>query len=196
LTAQVTVEDSNEGVGFPLYFDSLASSTALSQAIPGGVSITAGVGGDGLLGSVTIRLRATGAAAGNLTDTETVTYSFSNHLISGVTSASSLVGSSLTGSWVTRTLTQSLDQTFSNLVIPNGHYWYFAYPKRLGNSFYQINDIGEGAVDAQGYGSVPGVSSNSYSNMNGYTEDYFIYRTSNAGIGSVKIDTGSNRDQL
>jgi hypothetical protein len=145
LTAQVTVEDSNEGVGFPLYFDSLASSTALSQAIPGGVSITAGVGG-----SVTIRLRAT-AAAGNADPserTETVTYNFRNHLVTGVTSATFLTGATLTGSWVTRNLSwgEDLDQTFNSVVIPNGNFWYFAYPKRLGQAFFQINDLGVGAV--------------------------------------------------
>ena len=191
LTAQVTVEDSNEGVGFPLYFDSLASSTQLSKTIPGGVSITAGVGG-----SVTIRLRATGAAAGNLTDTETVTYNFRNHLVTGVTSATFLTGLTLTGTWVTRTVTENLDQTFTNVAIPNGNYWYFAYPKRLGEAWFQINDIGFGAVDAQGYGNAQGVSSNSYGNMNGYTEDYYIYRTSNAGLGTVKIDTGDSQDDL
>jgi hypothetical protein len=62
----------------------------------------------------------------------------------------------------------------------------------LGQALFQINDLGIGAVDAQGYGNASeGVSSNSYGNMNGYTEDYFIYRTSNAGIGTVKIDTAS-----
>ena len=32
--------------------------------------------------------------------------------------------------------------------------------------------------------------------MNGYTEDYYIYRTSNAGLGTVKIDTGDSQDDL
>jgi hypothetical protein len=196
LTAQVTVEDSTEGVGFPIYFDSLASSSIISKTIPDGVSITAAVGG-----SVTIRLRAT-AAAGNATNserTETVTYNFRNHLVTGVTSATFLTGATLTGSWVTRNLAwgEDLDQTFNSVVIPNGNFWYFAYPKRLGEALFQINDLGVGAVDAQGYGNASeGASSNSYGNMNGYTEDYYIYRTSNAGIGTVKIDTGDSLGDL
>ena len=113
-----------------------------------------------------------------------------------MTSAPYLTGGSLTGSWVTRLLTNSLDQTFIASV-PAGNYFYFAHPQRMGQAVFQINDAGIGGLDPQGYDVVPGVSANSYGNLNGYVEDYFIYRTNNSGIGNnVKFDTGSNSTEL
>jgi hypothetical protein len=189
LTAQITVEASNEGVGFPIWFSSLSSKTAISGTVPSGVSITAGPAG-----SVTIRLRATGANL--VSDTETVTYNFYNHIVYGVTSATDLNGATLTGSWVTRTISNSLDQTFT-VNVPIGQFVFFGYPKRLGEAVFQINDLGVGGFNAQGYGGVPGVSSNSYSNMSNYTEDYYIYRSTNSGLGdSTKVDTGSSLTDL
>ena len=191
LTAQITVESSSEGVGFPIWFTSaqLSGKTTLATTVPAGVSITAGPAG-----SVTVRIRATGANI--VTDSETVTYNFYNHLVYGVTAATSLNGGTLTGSWVTRTLSNSLDQTFT-VNVPVGEYIFFGYPKRLGEAVFQINDLGVGGFNAQGYGGVPGVSSNSYSNMSAYTEDYYIYRSTNAGLGSgTKVDTGSSLSDL
>jgi hypothetical protein len=189
LTAQITVEASNEGVGFPIWFSSLSNKSSISGTVPSGVSITAGPAG-----SVTIRLRATGA--GSVSDTETVTYNFYNHIVYGVTSATDLDGTTLTGTWVTRTISNSLDQTFT-VNVPTGQFVFFGYPKRLGEAVFQINDLGVGGFNAQGYGGVPGVSSNSYSNMSNYTEDYYIYRSTNSGLGNnTKVDTGSSLTDL
>jgi hypothetical protein len=113
-----------------------------------------------------------------------------------VTSATDLNGATLTGTWVTRTISNSLDQTFT-VNVPTGQFVFFGYPKRLGEAVFQINDLGVGGFNAQGYGGVPGVSSNSYSNMSNYTEDYYIYRSTNSGLGNnTKVDTGSSLTDL
>jgi hypothetical protein len=194
LTAHIYVEDSNEGVGFPFTFGSTADKQTLSGTVPSGASLTAGIGE-----SVRIRLRGTGNAAAQITGP---TYYFYNHLIWGVTNASSLAnGSALTGVGFVRTLTNSLDQTF-NLALtansPDGDlYGYFAYPKRLGGAIYfSVDDAPIGGFDPQGFAGIPGSSSHSYGNLNGFVEDYFIYRTNNANLGFVKIDTGENSGQL
>jgi hypothetical protein len=62
----------------------------------------------------------------------------------------------------------------------------------MGQAIFQINDAGIGGLDPQGINGIPGASSNSYGNINGYVEDYFIYRTNNSGIGdNLKFDTAS-----
>ena len=76
-------------------------------------------------------------------------------------------------------------------------YGYFAYPKRLGDAIYfSVDDAPIGGFDPQGFAGIPGSSSHSYGNLNGFVEDYFIYRTNNANLGFVKIDTGENSGQL
>jgi len=193
LTAQITVESSNGGVGFPIWFSSLTNKSTITGSVPSGVSITAGAGG-----SVTIRLRATGNAPGGsqISDTETVTYNFYNHLLYGVTSAASLTSDTLTGPWLNKSLSNSLDQTFT-FNVPQSEYIFFAHPKRLGECAFQINDIGQGGFSPQGIGGVPGLSTHAYSNMNNYTENYTIYRSTNSGLGdNTKVDTGSDTNQL
>jgi hypothetical protein len=191
LTAQIYVDAANEGVGFPIYFTEteLDRTSSLTAGVPSGVSITSGAGG-----SVQIRLIATGNQS--VTGTASVTYNFFNHFIYGVTSAPSLTSNTITGSWVTRVLSNSLDQTFT-VDVPSGNYIFFAYPQRLGEAVVQINDQSQGGLDPQGYAGIPGVSSHSYSNMNNFTEKYYIYRSNNSGLGNnTKVDTGSNNTEL
>jgi hypothetical protein len=66
----------------------------------------------------------------------------------------------------------------------------------LGVSVNQINDLGQGGFDLQGYAGIPGVSANSYGNLNGFVENYLFYRSNNASLGSIKVDTGANAGEL
>ena len=191
LTAGMYINTANQGSGFPVYANIL-SDGGLTFA-PGVVSITAGVAG-----SVQINLIATGpdeVNGGTTASTKTITFSFVNSFLHGVTSASSLTGGGFTGSWVTRITSNSLNQTFSPNV-PSSHFVYYAYPQRLGESLNQVNDVGQGGFSLQGFGQVPGVSANSYGNMNGYVENYLFYRSDNSGLGQITVDTGANAGEL
>jgi hypothetical protein len=65
-----------------------------------------------------------------------------------------------------------------------------------GAIYFSVDDAPIGGFDPQGFAGIPGSSSHSYGNLNGFVEDYFIYRTNNANLGFVKIDTGENSGQL
>ena len=192
LTAGMYINTANQGSGFPVYANIL-SDGGLTFA-PGAVSITAGVAG-----SVQINLIATGndeANGGTTASTKTITFSFVNSFLYGVSTNESLTAGGFTGSdWINRITSNSLDQTF-NLTVPNGSYAYYGYPQRLGVSVNQINDLGQGGFDLQGYAGIPGVSANSYGNLNGFVENYLFYRSNNASLGSIKVDTGANAGEL
>jgi hypothetical protein len=197
LTAQMYTTTPNQGVGFPLYFES-SDFTANTIAKFVGPNFTFGItAGPGQ--SVTIRLTATGndkVNGGTVSSNLDITYYMYNRIMWGVTGQTSLTAGTLTGSWLTRNTLNSLDQTFI-LNVPIGEYIYFAYPKRLGEAVFQINDLGAGGFNAQGYGGVPGVSSHNWGNDKGFFEDYYIYRSTNSGLGNnTKIDTGSSLTDL
>ncbi len=188
ITGNVYVTDPNKGTGFPVYFPTSAmdSITFSSQ------TLTAEAGG-----SLILRLEATGytgviGGPGRQTSTKDITISFANSFLYGISGGSSLDGTSLgsgfTGAWVTRTTTNSIDQTFT-VNVPVGQYIFFAFPERLGEATYQINDLGIGGFSPQGLNGVPGVSAQTWGNANGYREKYFFYRSINSGLGNnTKVD--------
>jgi hypothetical protein len=188
ITGNVYVINPTQGTGFPVYFPTSAmdSITFSSQ------TLTAAAGG-----SLVLRLEATGytgviGGPGRQVSTKDITISFANSFLYGVSGGSSLDGSSLgsgfTGNWVTRTTTNSIDQTFT-VNVPVGQYIYFAFPERIGEATYQINDLGIGGFSPQGLNGVPGVSAQTWGNANGYREKYFFYRSINSGLGdNTKVD--------
>ena len=188
ITGNVYVTDPIKGTGFPVYFPTGAmdSITFSSQ------TLTAEAGG-----SLILRLEATGytgiiGGPGRATSTKDITISFANSFLYGVSGGSSLdgthLGSGFTGAWVTRTTTNSIDQTFT-VNVPVGSYIYFAFPERLGEATFQINDLGIGGFSPQGLNGVPGVSAQNYYNLNGFVEKYRFYRSTNSGLGNnTKVD--------
>jgi len=188
ITGNVYVTDAIKGTGFPVYFPTAAmdSITFSSQ------TLTAEAGG-----SLILRLEAIGytgiiGGPGRQTSTKDITISFANSFLYGVSGGSSIdglpVGSGFTGAWVTRTTTNSIDQTFT-VNVPVGSYIYFAFPERLGEATFQINDLGIGGFSPQGLNGVPGVSAQNYYNLNGFIEKYRFYRSTNSGLGNnTKVD--------
>lgn len=184
ITGNVYVTDPIKGTGFPVYFptgamDSITFSTA---------TLTAEAGG-----SLILRLEATGytgiiGGPGRATSTKDITISFANSFLYGVTGASSLGPNQFTGGWTSRITTNSIDQT-QTVNVPIGEYIFFAYPRRLGDATFQINDLGIGGFSPQGLGGVPGASAQTAGNLNGYVEQYLFYRSTNSGLGSnTKFD--------
>lgn len=184
ITGNVYVTDSVKGTGFPVYFPTAAmdSITFTSQ------TLTAAAGG-----SLILRLEAEGytgimGGPGRITSTKDITISFANSFLYGVTGASSLGPDQFTGGWTSRITTNSIDQT-QTVNVPIGQYIFFAYPRRLGDATFQINDLGIGGFNPQGLGGVPGVSAQTAGNLNGYVEQYLFYRSTNSGLGSnTKFD--------
>lgn len=184
ITGNVYVTDPTKGTGFPVYFPTAAmdSITFSSQ------TLTAEAGG-----SLILRLEATGytgiiGGPGRQTSTKDITISFANSFLYGVTGASSLGPNEFTGPWTTRITTNSIDQT-RTVNVPIGEYIFFAYPRRLSDATFQINDLGIGGFSPQGLGGVPGVSAQTAGNLNGYVEQYLFYRSTNSGLGSnTKFD--------
>jgi hypothetical protein len=159
------------------------------------VSITAGVGS-----SVTLRLAATGSA--NATDydgQDTVTYTFQNNILYGAFSKTSIDDSDFAN--MTTILSGSLNQAFSVSLPDASTYGFFAKPKRLAPSgvFFQIGNIGGGVdqyLGPQGLFGIAGASEHNYTNANGYVETYTVYRTYNANLGTITIETGSQESHL
>jgi len=72
-----------------------------------------------------------------------------------------------------------------NVTIPqdnaNPYYLYYAYPERLGDATFRDNSTNlEGGFAKQ-------IGSFSYTNVAGYTENYVIYRSEQANLGTISI---------
>jgi len=176
-TASIQV-DSGYGTGFPVFF----ATGAMNQLTYGaGKSITSAPGGG--LGTVTIRLQATGSAGTFSQSASTI--SFLNHVVRGATTATSITAAQLTGGMLAHGFVKSIQSTKASsftLASPTDNYDYFAYPSRLGDiSTLQIGGVGSGGFSKQGEG-IPGTFVQSYTNNAGYTENYNFYRATNSGL--------------
>jgi hypothetical protein len=75
-------------------------------------------------------------------------------------------------------LQNSKTYTFS-INAGSGEYVYYAYPSRLGTATFTVGGF------ANGFSTIP--STLSVTNSNGYSENYYIYRSSNANLGSNTV---------
>ena len=177
-TASIQVDGVGYGTGFPVFFATGAMNTLTFGA---GKSITSAPGGG--LGTVTIRLQATGSAGTFSQSTSSI--SFLNHVVRGATTATSITAAQLTGGMLAHGFTASIQSTKASsytLASPTDNYDYFAYPSRLGDiSTLQIGGVGSGGFSKQGVG-IPGTFVQSYTNNAGYTENYNFYRATNSGL--------------
>lgn len=62
--------------------------------------------------------------------------------------------------------------------VATDQYVWYAYPARLGKSTFKSNGFNGGFNDAQIV---------SFTNGSGYTEDYYVYRSAESGLGNVEI---------
>jgi len=77
--------------------------------------------------------------------------------------------------------TASNDNTRTFTVTPGAsEYIYFAYPKRLGEVTFWVGGF-EGGFEA--------VDTDSVGNSNGWSEDYYSYRSTNANLGETEVTT-------
>lgn len=127
-----------------------------------------------LTASKTYTLKATDER--NATATKTTTLTFCNGIYYGVGSTAG----SFTSAFVTG-LTKKLQtaKAYDFTVSPSDQYIYYALPVRLGTVSFKVGGF-EGGFEAPETVSV--------TNGSGYTENYYVYRSTNKITGSTAVD--------
>lgn len=110
------------------------------------------------------------------TATKSVAITFCNGIYYGVGSTES----NFTSAFVT-SLTKKLQtsKAYDFTVEPTGQYIYYAVPKRLGTVTFKVGGF-EGGFEAPETVSV--------TNSSNYTEEYYVYRSTNPITGSTSVD--------
>lgn len=110
------------------------------------------------------------------TATATSNFNFVNNIYSGVTS-----NASLSGSEVNSTLTAVLQNSKSSTFTPtagSGEYIYYCVPSRLGTVSFSVGGFA---------GGFQSPSTQSVTNSNGFSESFYIYRSTNPNLGTPTI---------
>jgi len=155
---------SSTGFGFPITVSSPYTSYTFTSA---GITYSTP--------PQTITMTATARDASGSSSVSTLNYSFINNIYYGVSSLTSLNSAQVIA--LTPVLQNSKSYTFS-VVANSGEYIYYAYPERLGTATFTVGGFVGGF-------NIP--VSLSVTNSNGYTENYYIYRTTNASLGSTTV---------
>lgn len=126
--------------------------------------------------SITFQLNATD---GTNADTETQSVAFYNRRFWGVSSVASGYSEANIEGLANNELSNSKAKTF--VVSPgSGEYIIFAYPSRLGATTFTVGGF-EGGFESPETVSI--------TNASGYTEDYYVYRSTNPNLGSTTVVT-------
>lgn len=112
---------------------------------------------------------------GKQTATSSTSVVFRNRRCWGVSSSTDYTSALLTS--LSSELLESRIKTFS-VTSNTGQYVYYAYPSRLGTSRFFVGGF-EGGFSL--------VSTLSYTNPSGYTEDYYVYRSENSSLGNINV---------
>jgi hypothetical protein len=115
------------------------------------------------------------ASDSETTVTSNLTYSFYNRRFWGVSSSTSLTESEIEA--LTNELSNSKAKTFT-VTANTGEYIYFAYPLRLGTATFTVGGF-EGGFESPTTVSV--------TNSSSYTENYYVYRSTNSGLGATTV---------
>lgn len=125
-------------------------------------------------GSKTWTLDATKSAEN---DTEVLTINFYNYRFWGATIAASGYTEAIVEGIGNSELSNSKSKTFS-VTAGAGEYIIFAYPTRLGTATFTVGGF-EGGFQSPETVSVTTAS--------GYTENFYVYRSQNSGLGSTTV---------
>lgn len=155
----------SSGFGFPITVNSPYTSYAFTSAA--GVTYTSP--------PQTITLTATARNGSGSSSVATTTFSFINNIYYGVSSLTSLTSPDVIA--LTSVLQNSKSYTFT-ITSGVGQYVYYAYPSRLGTATFTVGGFAGGFE--------PPVTL-SVTNSNGYAENYYIYRSTNANLGTRNV---------
>ena len=163
--AGATVTSSATGVGFPVNLVS-GSGSASSVVYPASSG-----------SSVVFTLNAIGNDA--VTDTATDSISFRNNKYYGVTSNSNLSPADLDATLIDELTTNRTD-TGIELTGGASEYYYYSYPSKYGAATFFVGGF-EGGFQLL-HGGATG-----HTNANGFYETYFVYRSTNAELGTNTV---------
>jgi hypothetical protein len=117
----------------------------------------------------------TSTTSGGTTVTKTATLSFANGVYYG--KSSSVTYDSALISSLTKVLSDSKARTIT-VTAGTGEYIYYALPTRLGTPTFSVGGF-TGGFDL--------VATVSYTNSSNYTENYYVYKSTNANLGSTTV---------
>lgn len=121
----------------------------------------------------TVALKATSKT--NRTVTVSAKLAFKNGVYYGVSSSTTY------NSVLVNSLTKVLDENKARTITVNagvGQYVYYSYPSRLGTASFNV-----GGFDG-GFNEVARIQ---FTNASGYTEEYIIYKSTNANLGNTTV---------
>lgn len=117
------------------------------------------------------------ATDGTDVDTETVRYYFYNRRFWGVSTDASGYNEADIEGLANNELSNSRAKTFT-VTAAAGEYIIYAYPSRLGAATFTVGGF-EGGFESPETVSV--------TNASGYTENYYVYRSTNSGLGATTV---------
>lgn len=126
---------------------------------------------------------STNANLGSSTLTTSTSSTLINSLYYGVTTAASGYSEADVEGLANSTITNDNTQTWSEVTAAAGEYLLFAFPVRLGSVVFYVGGF-EGGFESPETVSV--------TNVNGYTEDYYVWRSTNSGLGATTVETRSS----
>lgn len=121
----------------------------------------------------TVTLKATSVT--KRTISRNATLMFKNGVYYGVSSSTTY------DSNLIKELTKVLDENKSRTVTVqsgSGQYIYYSYPSRLGTASFNVGGFDGGFIE---------VAKISFTNASGYTEEYIIYKSTNANLGNTTV---------
>lgn len=123
---------------------------------------------------------------GNSTLTTSTTSNTINEIYYGVTSKTSSYTESDVEGLANSPITDDSTQTWSEVTAGAGEYLLFCFPKRWGEkgTDYSFYDNGTGFE-----ASFESAETVSVTNSQGWTEDFYVYRSENANLGAITIRT-------
>jgi len=111
------------------------------------------------------------------TSTKTATLTFMNRVYYGVASIPTTVNSTFVTGLANKVLSTTRARTIT-LNVTSGNYAWYASPTRLGSCTFKVGGFDGGFEPAQTV---------SVTNASGYTENYYVYRSTNPSLGSTSI---------
>ena len=174
LTGSIFLTDPTKGTGFPVYFNSPQMESAIftNQTLTGNIGDT-----------ITIRIAITGENGSF--DSQDITVVVGNEVRWGTSTLPSLTAGGILTALNGFAAKNNIIHEFSlGLSDSAGTYAYFVHPKRFGRSRQSINNAAYGGMVLQGDIIEMGESSLTYTNTNGYEEQFYVYRSENRFVNS------------
>jgi len=126
---------------------------------------------------------STNANLGSSTLTTSTSSTLINNLYYGATTTASGYSEADVEGLANSVITNDNTQIWNQVTAATGEYLLFAFPARLGTVVFYVGGF-EGGFESPETVSV--------TNVNGYTENYYVWRSTNSGLGATTVETRSS----